>query len=134
AVNFGNLQVNNSIATSSGVTVASGGIFTANASMALAALTVNAGGIAQVTSGGNKVLTIPSLTLLGTGTLDLNEADLIIDYTTTSLRATIQNLINTARAGGAWTGSGITSTSARNINAHSTTLAVMEASEYKNLY
>jgi autotransporter-associated beta strand protein len=134
SVNAGTLQVNGSIASSSGVTVASNATFTANSTQSLAALTVNAGGLAQVPAGGNKVLIVPSLSVLGTGKLDLFDNDLIVDYTGASQLAVIQNLINTARAGGAWTGGGITSTTARNINAHNSTLGAIEASDYKALY
>jgi autotransporter-associated beta strand protein len=134
AINGGTLQVNGSIATSSAVTVASGATFSAGATQTLASLTVNPGGLAQVTAGGNKVLIVPVLSVLGSGKLDLFDNDLIVDYTAASQLATIQTLINTARAGGAWTGAGITSTTARNINAHNTTLGAMEAADFKTLY
>ncbi|MBC8108633.1 MAG: hypothetical protein H7Z14_18765, partial [Anaerolineae bacterium] len=49
-------------------------------------------------------------------------------------RAAIQSLINSARAGGAWTGSGITSSNAFSANPKNKTLGVMEASEFKSLY
>jgi hypothetical protein len=83
---------------------------------------------------GNRVLKVGALTVNGASKLDLNDNDLIVDYSGTSPRGGIQTFINTARANGAWTGSGITSTSARNNAQHNTTLGALEATEYKSLY
>jgi hypothetical protein len=84
--------------------------------------------------GGNKLLQLTALTINGNSKLDLNDNDMIVDYTGASPLASIQSLINSARAGGAWTGSGITSGSARNNPAHNTTLGAMEATDYKSVY
>jgi hypothetical protein len=46
----------------------------------------------------------------------------------------VQGWINAARSGGTWTGTGITSTSARNANPKNRTLGVLEASEFKSIY
>ena len=46
----------------------------------------------------------------------------------------MQQLIQAARAGGAWNGGGITSTAAKNANPQNTTLGVMEASDFKTIY
>ncbi|MBC8106921.1 MAG: hypothetical protein H7Z14_10055, partial [Anaerolineae bacterium] len=51
-----------------------------------------------------------------------------------SPRATIQSAINTARAGGAWNGFGLTTLAAQSNPKHNTTLAVLEASEYRTIY
>jgi hypothetical protein len=77
---------------------------------------------------------VGALTMGASAKLDLNDNDLILDYTGPSQLAAIQTLINSARAGGAWTGSGITSTAAKNANPNNTTLGVMEASDFKSIY
>jgi len=46
----------------------------------------------------------------------------------------VQSMINAARAGGAWTGIGITSSSARNRSPHNTTLGAVEATDFKSIY
>src|SRR5262249_417677 len=92
------------------------------------------GGTALVTSGGNKVLTVASLAISGTGNLDLSDEDLIVDYSGASQLAAIQTLINSARNGGAWSGAGLTSTAAKNAAAHNPTLGAMEASDFKTIY
>jgi len=88
---------------------------------------------------GGDTSVINQLTLGGsanawTGVLDLSDNDLVIDYAATSPRATNENQIRTARAGGAWTGNGITSTAARNHPQHITTLGLMEGTEFKSIY
>ncbi|MBC8107555.1 MAG: PQQ-dependent sugar dehydrogenase, partial [Anaerolineae bacterium] len=93
------------------------------------ALTINGGVVSTVST---QVLT--SLSIAPNATLDLNNNNLIIDYQKSSQLGAIQNLINTARAGGAWTGTGITSTAAKNATPKNTTLAAMEASDFQSLY
>ncbi|MBC8107948.1 MAG: hypothetical protein H7Z14_15270 [Anaerolineae bacterium] len=90
--------------------------------------------VAALTPGGNKVLVALNLGIAATGSLDLANNDLIVDYTGASQLASIQSLINSARAGGGWTGPGITSSAAKNTNPRNTTLGVMEASEFKSIY
>jgi hypothetical protein len=70
------------------------------------------------------------LSIAGSSKLDLTDNDLLLDYTGSSQLAAIQQLINTSRAGGSWTGSGLTSSSARNNAQHNTTLGAMEAIDY----
>ncbi|MEO8053022.1 MAG: hypothetical protein ABI833_21655, partial [Acidobacteriota bacterium] len=101
---------------------------------ALQSLTIGTGGQALVVLGSGTVLTTKALSIGGTGKLDLNDNDLILDYTGASQRAVVQALVNSARAGGTWTGNGITSTSAKNNSQHNTTLGVLEVSEYKSIY
>ena len=75
-----------------------------------------------------------TLTINPTATFDLADNDLIVDYSGTSAVAAIQSLINTARAGGAWTGNGITSSAAKNANPKNRTLGVLEATQFKAIY
>ena len=80
-VSAGTLQCNGSISTSPGVTVASGASFVAGVTQTLTALTINSGGSASITSGGNKLLTTSALTLNGTAKLDLTNNGLALQYT-----------------------------------------------------
>jgi hypothetical protein len=104
-----------------------------NATQRLGALNVGSGGLATLTPGGAKVLTVSSLVLAGTGTLDLNDNDLILDYTGNSNLNGVASLIQHARNGGTWNGAGLTSSAARNAPQRNTTLGLMEATDFKNL-
>jgi hypothetical protein len=87
-----------------------------------------------VEANGDRVLTTKSLTMDSSATLDLNDNDMIVDYTGMTVRAAaIQELINTARVG-PWTGYGITSSAAASEEDENTTLGVLEATEYKSIY
>jgi hypothetical protein len=121
------------IDTLGSVIVTSGGDATAS-HVRCASLTVD--GTAAVATAGNNngVSIVKALTLGGSGTLDLNDNDLVLDYTGPSPLTAVQTLINSARADGAWTGAGLTSTAARNAAAQNTTLGVMEATEYKAIH
>jgi Ca2+-binding RTX toxin-like protein len=100
----------------------------------LGGLNVGSGGLATLTSGGAKVLSLTSLVLAGAGTFDLNDNDLILDYATpASPLPGVASLIRRARNGGAWDGSGLTSAFARNAPQHNTTLGLMEATEFKSM-
>jgi parallel beta-helix repeat protein len=92
------------------------------------------GGFVTVVAGSNTVLITTSLTVTGSGKLDLNDNDMIVDYAGASQRGAIQALINSGRAGGTWLGNGITSTNARNASPANTTLGVLEATEFKSIY
>ena len=92
-------------------------------------------GTFTLAAGGNKVLRVNALSVGPSGHLDLNDNSLIYDYPSgTGLAAAIGSLIGSARNGGSWTGIGLTSTSAKNNAAHSTTLGYIEASDYKSIY
>jgi hypothetical protein len=73
-----------------------------------------------------------SLSLSASAKLELNDNDLILDYTGSSPLDAVRSLINSAREGGTWTGNGITSYSARLSN--NTTLGAIEASDFKSVY
>jgi autotransporter-associated beta strand protein len=135
SVNAGTLRVDGSVATSAGVTVSNAATFIAAATQTLAALTVNNGGLAQVAAGGGRVLTVNSLVVGTSGKLDLFDNDLIVEYGSTSQLTVVQNLINAARAGGSWLGTGgITSTTARDNPQHNTTLGAMESADFRVMY
>jgi hypothetical protein len=74
----------------------------------IGALTIGSGGVATLTAeGGANVLTVTSLDITGTGTLNLNDNSLILDYASTSPIATVQSLLRRGYNGGAWNGDGI---------------------------
>ena len=73
---------------------------------------------------------------LGTGKLDLTDEDMIVYSTAANLKPDIQALINNARNNGTqgqWSGSGITSTSAKNEPHQNGTLGVLNNVEFVNV-
>jgi len=105
-----------------------------DATQRIGALNIGSGGFASVTSGGAKVLTVTSLNLSGSGSLDLNDNDMILDYPDggSSPIASVRSAQASALNGGAWNGpGGITSTRARNDASRATALGYMEASDFK---
>ncbi|MBC8107291.1 MAG: DUF3131 domain-containing protein [Anaerolineae bacterium] len=87
-----------------------------------------------IRDGGFNTLRSKSLSITTSGVLDLNDNDMILDYTGGSQLAAIQSLINSARSGGTWSGTGLTSTSAKNANPKNRTLGAMEATDYQSIY
>ena len=63
------------------------------ASQDLASLEIFAGGTAVLAAGGAKFITTDAIALTNNGTLDLNDNDLIVDYTGASQLGAIQSLI-----------------------------------------
>jgi hypothetical protein len=116
------------------VNLAGGSPLTFIATQHLASLTLAAATRASMQAGGNRVLVTQAFSLASTATLDLNDNDLVLDYSGASQLAAIQSLINAARANGAWTGAGLTSSAARSNAQHNTTLGAMEASDFKSIY
>ncbi|CAN5595996.1 hypothetical protein BH09PLA1_BH09PLA1_10090 [soil metagenome] len=112
------------------VNVAVGASVEFNATQHLEGLNIS--GAASTQPGGNIVLVTRAMSLAGT--LDLNDNDLVLDYTGATQAANVQSLINTARNGGAWNGIGLTSTVARNANPKNTTLAMMESADFATVY
>jgi hypothetical protein len=102
----------------------------------LSSLSIGTGGVAIANAGANLVLNTPVLTLAPANSLlDLNDNDLLLDYTGTSKLSSIVASIRSARSGGAWNGTvGITSTSAKTNSLHNTTLGAIEAGDFKNIY
>ena len=80
-----------------------------DATQRVGALSVGAGGIARVKPGGARVLTVTSLSVTGTGRLDLTDNAMIIDHAGVSPVAAIQALLRSGFNGGAWNGPGIVS-------------------------
>jgi hypothetical protein len=89
---------------------------------------VNAGNV-RISPNGTDVATsqVGSLTVAGGATFDLSNNDAVFTGTP---QVEIQSLINSARAGGSWNGSGLTSSSAAAASPKNTTLGVLSGAEY----
>jgi hypothetical protein len=96
----------------------------------LAWLGIGAGATLNLAGGANKVLFTQALSMGSSATLELNDNDLIVDYSDRSRLATIASLIGSARGGGNWTGFGITSSAARNARPKNLGLGVIEAAQF----
>ena len=83
---------------------------------------------------GNRVFVTDGLAINGSARFDLNDNDLIVDYSGPSQLGAVQTLINAGRTGGTWLGNGLTSTAARNANPKNTSLGAMESSDFKVIY
>jgi autotransporter-associated beta strand protein len=93
-----------------------------NTSSSLASVVINAGTVAvsgarntaaNSTSNINKTSLVRSLTITGTGALDIGENDVLVDYTGGTPLATIKSKIAQGFNGGNWLGTGITSNGAK---------------------
>lgn len=83
-----------------------------NSTQHLAGLNIGAGGSAVLSSGESKVLVTKSLGITGTGKLDLTNNGMILDYAGSTPIASIQALLTSGYAAGAWNGNGINSSTA----------------------
>jgi hypothetical protein len=130
--------------TGTGTTNVSGGTLTATGGIRQGTLSISGGGKAVVTQsspapqGDNAAVSrLSTLTIanngapLGTrtytGTFDLKNNDLIVDYTagnSASTLAALRDMIRAAFANGAWTGAGLTSSAAAADPTHLTALGV----------
>jgi Ca2+-binding RTX toxin-like protein len=114
------------------VNVNTGGVgfvdVTFDATQRFGALNIGSGGVVTLTSGGDKVLTVTSLGIAGTGELDLSDNNLIVDYSQPTI-AGIESLLARGFAAGAWTGHGIRSSAAAADAQHETALGVAEATD-----
>jgi hypothetical protein len=103
----------------------------------MASLSIGAGGVGGsvfMPAGTSSLLQVDSLVIASDAKLDLNDNDMIVDYTGGSQLGVIQALINSARNGGLWDGDGITSSSALNNTLATTTLGAMEATQYDAIH
>jgi hypothetical protein len=74
-----------------------------------------------------KVLEAGALSFVGSGSVDLNDNDAIIHFNSL---AQIENYVRTGRANGAWTGTMLTSTAAKNNLAKTTGLGVITGQQF----
>jgi hypothetical protein len=115
---FANASV--TIARSSGddsVSINPGGVGSAsaifNATQRIGQLTIAAGGLATIATGANKVLTTTGIAITGTGALNINDNDVIVDYSGSSSPVdAIGAQVASGYNFGAWNGAGIRSATA----------------------
>ncbi|MDB5326723.1 MAG: hypothetical protein JWM57_2292, partial [Phycisphaerales bacterium] len=112
------------------IIVNSGAAIVANTTQHLGALGV--AGTFTMAAGGGKVLRVTALSQSASAGLNLNDNDLIIDYTGTPPTAEVRSFIASARAGGAWTMAGIRSASAAANAAF--TLGYTDGTDYLTTY
>jgi hypothetical protein len=93
----------------------------------------NGGRLIARAGGLNSILT-SALSLSAGATLDLEDNDLILDYTGASQLSAVAALISSARNGGTWDGSGMNSTAARNSLTQNVTLGAIEATDFKSVH
>jgi autotransporter-associated beta strand protein len=91
---------------------------------------VNVGpsGLLDIASGRATALKIPSMLIASGGTMDLQDNDLIVGSATPP--DTLLGYIRDARNGGAWDGTGLTSSVAKNNPQHNTTLGLLTGAEF----
>jgi hypothetical protein len=94
----------------------------------LSHVNIASGGGVLMSASGNRVLRATGLNLSGNGFIDLADNDMIVDYGGASPIATIQALLTSGYAGGAWTGAGLRSSSAA-AAAPATALGYAEATD-----
>jgi len=105
-----------------------------NTTQHLGALSVLGTATLTVGANGSRLLGVRSLAIDPTAYVELNDNDMLVDYTGTSPLSAVQGLINTGRNGGTWTSFvGLGSTAAANANPKNTTLGAMEATDYKSI-
>jgi hypothetical protein len=79
------------------------------ASATVGSLSLTGGASLSVAANGSRVLRTSTLSISSNATLDLNDNALIIDYTGATPMLSIQSALRDGYAGGAWNGSGISS-------------------------
>jgi len=122
---------NTGLVSGTGSFTVSGGTFT-NDSIHLPSVNIGpAGNVAQHANGGSfGTSVVNALSITGTGKWNLNDNDLIVDYTGASPFTTVQSYIKSGYAGGSWNGNGLNSSAAAAAasSAHRTGLGYAEAS------
>lgn len=98
-----------------------------NDTQRIGALSIFAGGTASIAAGGNRVLTATSINLSGSGVLDMNDNDVIVDYTGASPLAAITARLASGYSAGTWNGPGINSSAA--AASGNTAIGVAEATD-----
>ncbi len=98
-----------------------------DATQRLGALSIGSGGSTTLSPMFDKVLSVTSLNISGTGVLDLNDGDMIVDYSVGSVISTIQSNLTNGYNAGAWNGTGINSSTASGTG--NTALGFAESSE-----
>ena len=138
----GTFNQNSNVGSSTGTIDGAGTMNVSNSSaitathLRVGTLTVgNSGTMSIATNGGNSGTSRLKLlsTTVSNSRFDLNDNDLLIDGTGGMTYAQVASLIASARNGGAWNGSGLTSSAARLDANHATGLGLLTGSEYQTL-
>jgi hypothetical protein len=128
----GTLNLNTDCGSASSRTLdveVTGGILNFGATQHLAVLNTDAG-TANLLANGNRVIVTNSLGVGGeAGGINLNDNDLIVDYTGTSQLSNVFGLLTSGHANGGWNGLGIASATAGANPAHNTGLGYAEATD-----
>jgi hypothetical protein len=124
----GTVEFNGGVNGGSAALTINGGRTNFGGNVNVSTFTIASSARATVAAGGGKVLRTQTLNLAGSA--DLNDNAMIVDYGTTSPLPAVQSAITSAYAGGAWTGPGLTSSTAAAAasSAHKTALGYAEAS------
>jgi hypothetical protein len=127
----GTLQLAGNSAHSEPSTVTSGTLSVLNNGLiGSGTLTANGGNVV-FQSGNPLAQKVAAVSIASGNTVDLNDNDMIVGNGTS--KADVTAAIRSARNGGSWDGSGLTSTEARNRPAHNTTLGVLSGAEYTSV-
>jgi autotransporter-associated beta strand protein len=109
-------------------------VFAANHTSS-SALAVQSGADAELAAGNSRIIKTASLTVNGTGQLNLNDNKLITQSAIGSFAGSaytgVTGLIQSGRNGGNWNGGGIVTSQSAAIGSNFTTLAVARGSEVK---
>jgi autotransporter-associated beta strand protein len=119
--------------TYSGATNANGGTLHLATAGTLGSGGVNVGpsALLDILSGRATALKIPSVLIAAGGTMDLQDNDLIVASATPP--QTLLGYVQQARNGGAWDGTGLTSSIARDNAQHNTTLGLLTGAEFNSV-
>jgi len=118
--------------TGTGNVAVSGGVMNVN-SIAQQSLTVSGGQINVAPNGtAGATSNVKSLTMSGTGKMDLANNALVVDYTGASPAASVRAALTTGYAGGAWNGPGLNSSTA-NASAATTTKTALGYADASSL-
>ena len=126
--------------TSMSITVSAGSMLNVKANQQLASLTIQGistnPGTVKMAANGHRMMKIGSLSIAGSlgawnAKLDLNDNNLILPSTTPL--GTVRDYLLAGRNVGAWTGTGLTSTAAKDDADHNTGVGFMTGAEYTSV-
>jgi len=110
------------VLTGGGLEIRSGGSH-------MTGLNLDAHASATFSTGSGSAARADALSVNHTATIDMTNSDLV----TSTDQAAVQAMVNSGRNGGAWNGTGMTSTAAARQVSHATTLGVMSGAEYNSV-
>ena len=105
-VGSGSLTLNGNNSYTGSTTVSAGTLVIGKSFTTGGAVSIASGSSLVLSQNGSHVLSTPSLSITGSGTLDLKDNDLLVPYTSVSPAAAIRNYLIAGYHGGAWNGTG----------------------------